>query len=95
MSGLINSISTLDELVDALLERIQGLESKNRELEGEVRSLQLDVGAAVQKLNECEGRLNALRLANGLMGGEHKAETKLKINTLIREIDHCIAQLSE
>jgi hypothetical protein len=35
-------------------------------------------------------------MAKTILGSdENKRETKLKINTLIREIDHCIAQLSE
>jgi hypothetical protein len=37
-----------------------------------------------------------LKIANSLLGSdENNRETKLKINALIRDIDHCIAQLSE
>jgi hypothetical protein len=40
--------------------------------------------------------LESLRITNSLLGSEeYKKETKLKINSLIREIDYCIAQLSE
>ena len=42
--------------------------------------------------SECE----SLKMANSLLGGEeNKRDTKLKINSLIREIDYCIAQLSD
>jgi hypothetical protein len=35
-------------------------------------------------------------MANSLLGSEdYKKDTKLKINSLIREIDYCIAQLSD
>jgi hypothetical protein len=35
-------------------------------------------------------------MVNSLLGSdENKRETKLKINSLIREIDYCIAQLSD
>jgi hypothetical protein len=38
----------------------------------------------------------ALKIANSLLGSEeNKRDTKLKINSLIREIDYCIAQLSD
>lgn len=34
-------------------------------------------------------------MANTILGSDNdKRETKLRINTLIREIDHCISQLS-
>jgi hypothetical protein len=37
-----------------------------------------------------------LKIANSLLGSdENKRDTKLKINSLIREIDYCIAQLSD
>ena len=37
-----------------------------------------------------------LKMVNSLLGGdENKRETKLKINSLIRDIDYCIAQLSD
>jgi hypothetical protein len=39
---------------------------------------------------------NSLKMANSLLGSdENKRDTKLKINSLIREIDYCIAQLSD
>lgn len=41
-------------------------------------------------------KYEALKIANSMLGGDdNKRETKLKINALIREIDHCIGQLSE
>ncbi len=37
-----------------------------------------------------------LKVANTLLGSDdNKRDTKLKINSLIREIDYCIAQLSD
>ncbi|MNY29930.1 hypothetical protein D3C86_1640050 [compost metagenome] len=45
---------------------------------------------ALKKQNE------TLKIANSLLGSDNnKRETKLKINSLIREIDYCIAQLSD
>ena len=37
-----------------------------------------------------------LKMTNSLLGSEdYKRDTKLKINSLIREIDYCIAQLAD
>jgi hypothetical protein len=39
---------------------------------------------------------DASKLANSLLGSaENKRDTKIKINSLIREIDNCIKQLSD
>ena len=41
-------------------------------------------------------KYETLKIANSMLGGdENKRDTKLKINALIRDIDHCISQLSE
>jgi hypothetical protein len=38
----------------------------------------------------------SLRIANNLLGSnEGKTQTKTKINSLIKEVDYCIQQLSE
>ena len=50
-----------------------------------------------QILNEELKKQNeSLKIAKSLLGSdENKRDTKLKINSLIREIDYCIAQLSD
>ena len=48
------------------------------------------------KIDALKSQYETLKIANGLLGSEdNKRETKLKINSLIREIDYCIAQLSD
>ena len=38
----------------------------------------------------------SLKIANNLLGSnEGKTQTKAKINSLIKEVDYCISQLSE
>ena len=49
-----------------------------------------------QLINSWEDKYQSLKFASSMLGSdEDKRETKLKINALIREIDHCIVQLSE
>lgn len=96
MSGLSEIVDSLESKLEKLGQRIEELRSENRELENEVaRSVsaanrQSEEIALLQQQNE------SLRMANSLLGSdENKRETKLKINSLIREIDYCIAQLSD
>mgnify|MGYP000975913712 FL=1 len=47
-------------------------------------------------IDDLEKKYESLRLANTIVGSkEDKHATKLKINTLIREIDKCIIELQE
>jgi len=48
------------------------------------------------QISAWEDKYEALKIANTMLGSDdNKRETKLKINALIRDIDHCIAQLSD
>ena len=65
-------------------------------------SLNLSSKAAVlfknqsQQIEELKKQNESLKIAKSLLGSdENKRDTKLKINSLIREIDYCIAQLSD
>jgi hypothetical protein len=45
---------------------------------------------------EWEEKYNSLKMANTMLGSNtSKTEAKLKINTLIRELDVCIAKLAD
>jgi hypothetical protein len=49
-----------------------------------------------QYVVEWEEKYNSLKMANSMLGSNtNKTEAKLKINALIRELDHCMAQLAE
>ena len=61
----------------------------------------IKVSEGIQKqqaveIAELKDNIDNLKMVNSLLGSEeNKRETKLKINSLIREIDYCIAQLSD
>ncbi|MDX1277703.1 hypothetical protein [Oceanihabitans sediminis] len=96
-------MSHIEDIVDALEKKISKVLQKQRDLEQANRKLQEALHSSNQELQEKEQLLvvwqdkyEALKLANSMLGSDdNKRETKLKINALIREIDHCIAQLSD
>ena len=50
----------------------------------------------MQALHQKEDDYKTLKFANSILGSDNsKRETKLKINTLIKEIDDCISNLSD
>lgn len=96
MSEIAEIIDSVENRVGKLFTKINSLEQVNLALKEELvdsASLVLKQSNEIAALkSECE----TLKMTNSLLGGEeNKRDTKLKINSLIREIDHCIAQLSE
>jgi len=68
----------------------------NENLTKELSAIKLTAQLENEKVSTLKKELESLRITNSLLGSEeYKKETKLKINSLIREIDYCIAQLSE
>ncbi|WP_047245886.1 hypothetical protein [Maribacter thermophilus] len=96
MGELIKIVDSLENKISKLLHRLEVLNKANKTLEDELMSIKADQEKTQQMVSEWEEKYNSLKLANTMLGSNtNKTEAKLKINTLIRELDYCIAQLSE
>jgi chromosome segregation ATPase len=96
MSEIVQIIDSLESKIGSLLSKIDRLEEKNKVLEAELNKSTLANQTQLQKLETLKKEYESLKLTNSLLGSEdYKRDTKLKINSLIREIDYCIAQLSD
>jgi chromosome segregation ATPase len=96
MSELIKIVDSLENKISKLLHKLEVLNNANFELEKELNNIKSSQENASKTDSEWEEKYNSLKLANSMLGSNtNKTEAKLKINTLIRELDHCIAQLSE
>jgi chromosome segregation ATPase len=96
MSELSKIIDSLEVKFFKLSKKIENLEKLNENLTKELREIKQTAQHENEKVNSLKNELESLRITNSLLGSEeYKKETKLKINSLIREIDYCIAQLSE
>jgi predicted nucleic acid-binding Zn-ribbon protein len=96
MSELIKIVDSLENKISKLLHKLEVLNNANTELEKELRNIKSSQENTSKSVSEWEEKYNSLKLANSMLGSNtNKTEAKLKINTLIRELDHCIAQLSE
>jgi len=92
----MNNFDVLEERIVQLLNKlkenhllINKLETENQQFSRDSSSLKAEV-SKLKKENE------SLKMANALLGSkESKAITKRKINSLIKEVDFCIHQLSE
>jgi chromosome segregation ATPase len=96
-------MSKIEEIVDALENKISKVLHKQEVLKQTNAKLSEQLEKQQQKLLEQQEEIaswaekyETLKIANSMLGSdENKRETKLKINALIRDIDHCIGQLSE
>ncbi len=96
MSELVQIVDSLEDKVSSLLHRMEMMRQANDKLEEEVARLTGEKQALVETIQDWEEKYKALKLANSMLGSDtNKTEAKLKINSLIRELDHCIVQLSE
>ena len=96
MGELIKIVDSLENKISKLLHKLEVLNNANIELEKELLRIKSSQENASKTVSEWEEKYNSLKLASSMLGSNtNKTEAKLKINTLIRELDHCIAQLSE
>lgn len=79
---LLNKLKENHLDLQILQERNTLLDSQKKELEDQIQNLKEEN--------------KSLKIANNLLGSnEGKTQTKAKINSLIKEVDYCISQLSE
>ena len=96
MSELVQIVDSLENKISKLLHKLVLLQQTNVKLENELVASRNNNNSTQKSISEWEERYNSLKLANSMLGSNtNKTEAKLKINTLIRELDHCIAQLAE
>lgn len=95
MSDFVSLVSSLEIKLKKLIERLNSEEKKNHMLSVELENLKDYNKHLEQELKKWEDQYNALKLANSMLGSDQNTtEAKLKINTLIKELDHCIGSLS-
>ncbi|MEM6698260.1 MAG: hypothetical protein AAF599_07685 [Bacteroidota bacterium] len=96
MDSTLKIVDSLENRVSKMLHRLEVLEQKNQQLRQELANSKEESQRLHQEISDWEQKFNSLKIANSMLGSDNnKKEAKLKINTLIRQIDHCIAQLAE
>ena len=96
MSVITEIIDTLENKIEKLFIKINSLEKKSQDLKIELSKSETIIQNQSREIDALKSQYETLKVANALLGSDdNKRETKLKINSLIREIDYCIAQLSD
>ena len=96
MSKIELIVNSLEEKVQKVLYELVELKNDNTTLTQELLDANATNSKLLLRLKEKESDYDTLKFANSILGSqESKRETKLKINTLIKEIDDCISKLSD
>ena len=96
MGELVEIVDSLENKVSKLLHRLELLQLTNSKLKEELNQALADKQLGQQTAQDWEDKYNSLKMANTMLGSNtNKTEAKLKINTLIRELDICIAKLAD
>lgn len=96
MQSLTEVIDLLEDKFKLLLERYEFLEEENEVLRNSLAETILNLDKNNQVLEDNTSELQALRVAKTIQGSsDNTKETTKKINALIKEVDLCIAQLSD
>ena len=95
MQNITQAVELLEDKLHLILERYKFLKEENEFLRGDLTKLQQQLDAKQQLLQEKEINLDSLQVAKTIQGSDDTKKTTQKINTLIKEIDKCISQLSD
>lgn len=88
-------IKSIADKLQQVLQRHQALQKENEQLVGNMRVLKERGSAQQQKIDELELKLAALKIATGQLNDTEKKDVDKRLNQYIREIDRCIAMLSD
>jgi phage shock protein A len=96
MSKIEEIVDALENKISKILHKQEVLKQTNEKLTQKLQDQERQLLQYQEEISEWSEKYETLRMVNSMLGSdENKRETKLKINALIRDIDHCIAQLSE
>lgn len=96
MKSILEKVDLLEDKLTKLILKQEQLLEDNKSLVQKVDLLQNNLSDKETYIKDLNEKYNSLKVANAMVGSkEDKHLTKIKINTLIREIDKCIVQLSE
>ena len=95
MEGLQQQLKQITEKLQQVTQRYHSLQKEHEQLSKEVMTLREKEKARLIRIDELEMKMTALQSVTGQLNETEKKEVEKRINRYIREIDRCIALLSE
>ena len=96
MSEIRGIVDSLEVRFQKLFRKMESLQQSNQDLMMKLNEAEKIIQNQSLEIKDLKSNFDSIKITNSLLGSdEYKRDTKLKINSLIREIDYCIAQLSD
>lgn len=96
MSDIKEIVNSIEIRSQKILKKMDDLHVVNQNLLKELSESNQKIILQDLEIKKLNTSFDAMKITNSLLGSdEYKRDTKFKINSLIREIDYCIAQLSD
>jgi|TARA_B110000259_G_scaffold126365_1_gene142988 hypothetical protein len=96
MSNILEATHLLEDKLQTLLSNYEFLKKENEILLQGTTNFQQKILEQAHTIEDQKKAFDLLKVAKAIDGsGTNTRDTKLKINTLIREIDKCIIQLQD
>ena len=95
MDAMQHQLKRMTDKLQQAVQRYQLLQKEHEQLNKEVQLLREKEKARQIRMDELEMKVTALQTVTGQLNDTEKKEVEKKINRYIREIDRCIALLSE
>lgn len=96
MRNVESIVESLELKIVNVLAHLDALKAENQRLKLESAAQKEEAEAQRAALDKKEADLEALRIASSMLGSnDDKRASKLKINALIRDINDCLASLSD
>lgn len=94
MSEIELQVKRIREKLEQLLKERDLLEKENARLKKEVGNSKQDLSIHQKTIDELKQKVEVLKISSGNWDEQDKKEFEKRINGYIREIDRCIALLS-
>ena len=95
MEGLQDQLKRVTEKLQQVVQRYHLLQKEHEQLSREVIALRDKEKTRLLRIDELEMKMTALQSVTVQLNETEKKEVEKRINRYIREIDRCIALLSE
>jgi archaellum component FlaC len=95
MEGLQDQLKRVTEKLQQVVQRYHLLQKEHEQLSREVIALRDKEKTRLTRIDELEMKMTALQSVTVQLNETEKREVEKRINRYIREIDRCIALLSE
>tara|TARA_A100001011_G_scaffold400216_1_gene513275 strand:- start:35954 stop:36253 length:300 start_codon:yes stop_codon:yes gene_type:complete len=96
LSKSLDLLEVIEENVLKNIEKIKYLEEFNMKIQKENENLKLEYNLTIDKLKLLQNELKAVKIAKSITQGDKSSsnDTRELVDSLIKEIDLCVTQLS-